>query len=126
MSSKIQVTDMHREHYIRLEAADANTAVWFDGFTGLQIVVSHLGLGLSGAVGAGYLVSVIDRGCKQTFAWAFHDDSSVVYIKGKIPEKTMHKVWKERLAASIRLALQLHAQVEEVHGAAPAAAGSHV
>lgn len=104
---KFAVTDTHVDHYLSLKAADTKSAAWWDGFTGLTIVVSQLGL-LTGALGATHLVAVVDRHSIQTFAWAFHAQESVDYIMEKIPKKIFHKAWRIRLAQSIQLALELH------------------
>lgn len=111
MAQRIPVTDAHPDHYLKLEAWHGGTVVWWDGFTGLTIVVAEISIGLSMAVGAGLLVSVIDRHSDQTFAWAFHADSSASYIAEKVPQKAFSKTWRTRLAQSIQLALRLHDQV---------------
>lgn len=104
------MSSTHADHYIQLRAVNGETVAWWDGFTGLTVVVARVGLGISGEIGATHLVSVIDRQCQQTFAWAFHADSSAQYISEKIPRKVFDKFWRQRLAQSIHIALRLHDQ----------------
>lgn len=109
--TRVQVSTAHPDHYLKPVAWSGGTVVWWDGFTGLTLVVTQMESGLTRAVGAGLLVSVIDRRSEQTFAWAFHADSSAAYIAEKIPAGMFSQTWRTRLAQSIQVALRLHARL---------------
>lgn len=113
MTDRITVSDAHRDHYLKLQCVDLPTAVWFDGFTGLALVVTRLGIGAALEVGGPLLVSVVDRCSTQTLAWAFSPDAGWSYIKEKIPAKAFSRVWRQRLAESIQVALRLHPSIEQ-------------
>jgi hypothetical protein len=106
----IKVSDAHVDHYIRLDGVEGQAAAWWDGFTGLTVVVAQYSGSVDFAINSSHLVSVIDRNGSQTFAWAFDSYSDVQYIAEKIPAKAFNNVWRQRLAESIRLMLRLHEQ----------------
>jgi hypothetical protein len=112
----IKVSDAHSDHYIRLDAWTDTTAVWWDGFTGLTVVVSYMPT-LRGAINSTHLVAVIDRHSQQTWAWAFDALTDPVYVAEKIPQKTFNKVWRHRLGSSVALMLRLHEQLTRPKGA---------
>lgn len=118
----ITITTTHPDHYIRLDAVSGDTAVWWDGFTGLTVVVSYLP-NLSHAINSTHLVSVIDRHSAQTWAWAFDSLTDPVYVSEKIPTKTFNKYWRKRLGQSVAAMLRLHQQATERQGAAAASEG---